>query len=331
MVNNTGYIRKENLLFSSRLKKAICTILSKNLKIRKSESLLIVHDKNHARLAMKFRSAAGFLNKVDLLEIQTTKVHGAEPKETYRKEFLKYDAIIILTDKSFSHTKARRDATKKGIRIASMPGITENILRRSIDIDYTSLKKDVKKIAGKLDRAKEVTIRSKLGTDITFSVKGRKAHGLSAGIYDKKGRWGNLPEGEVFIAPVEGTAEGHFVIDGSVAEIGKIKHPVIVFVKDGFVDHITNGKTPSAIEKMLDKAGHDARNIAEFGIGLNKKARVTGVVLEDEKAYGTCHIAFGNNIGFGGRTDVPIHIDCVFKNPDIFLDGKLIMKKGKLI
>ena len=52
---------------------------------------------------------------------------------------------------------------------------------------------------------------------------------------------------------------------------------------------------------------------------------------EDEKAYGTCHIALGNNIGFGGKVDVPLHIDCVIKKPTIFLDDKIIMKKGRLV
>ena len=77
--------------------------------------------------------------------------------------------------------------------------------------------------------------------------------------------------------------------------------------------------------------GKKARNIAEVGIGLNRKAKVTGIVLEDEKAYGTCHIALGNNIGFGGKVDVPLHIDCVIKKPTIFLDDKIIMKKGRLV
>lgn len=51
--------------------------------------------------------------------------------------------------------------------------------------------------------------------------------------------------------------------------------------------------------------------------------------MEDEKVMGTCHIAFGNNKHFGGRVDVPFHVDFVIKKPTIYGDDILIMKDGK--
>jgi len=271
------------------------------------------------------------VDHVDSVKIPVSKYNGQEPPKKIARKILGYDTIIFLTSKSLSHTKARRDATAKGIRIASMPGITETILRRSIDIDYKQLRKDTQKIASMLNKAKRVRIKTTLGTDVEFSIDRRKAHGLSAGVYNKKGKWGNLPEGEAFIAPVEGTAEGHFVVDGSIAGFGKIGHPLIMFIEKGQLIKVTDGKKPPKIEKLLDQVGKGARNIAEFGIGLNRKAKLTGVVLEDEKVYGTCHIALGNNIGFGGKVDVPLHIDCVAKKPTIYLDKKIVMRKGKII
>ena len=71
--------------------------------------------------------------------------------------------------------------------------------------------------------------------------------------------------------------------------------------------------------------------VSSWGIGLNRKAKITGLVLEDEKVYGTCHVAVGNNIGFGGSVDVPLHIDSVIRKPSLFLDGKCVMEKGKLL
>ncbi|MCK5281976.1 MAG: aminopeptidase [Nanoarchaeota archaeon] len=332
MAKNTGYIKKGSLLFNSRLDKSILTIITKNLAIKKSESVLIVFDSKKQEIAERFKKiASSMIEKVDLAKIPVLKINGQEPPKEISSRILKYDTAIFLTSKSLSHTKARRAATEKGIRIASMPGITETILKRSININYERLKKDSIKIAQLINKAKKARIKTCFGTDIEFSIKNRKAHGLSAGIYNKKGKWGNLPEGEIFIAPVEGTAKGHFVVDGSIAGFGKITHPLIFFVENGYVKKITDGKTPPKIEELLDSVGKKARNIAEFGIGLNRKAKVTGIVLEDEKAYGTCHIALGNNIGFGGKVDVPLHIDCVIKKPTIFLDDKIIMKKGRLV
>jgi leucyl aminopeptidase (aminopeptidase T) len=332
MAGNTGFIKKAGLLFNSSLEKAVSIIIKKNLAVRHDEKLLIVYDSKKSELAKKFRKVASELvDNVELLKIPESKVNGEEPPAEAARKFLGYDAIIFLTSKSLSHTKARRNASAKGARIASMPNVTRQILRRSIDIDYGELKKNAKKVGSALNKAKKVRIKTQFGSDFEFSIKGRQAHGLSAGIYAERGKWGNLPEGEVFIAPTEGTANGNFVVDGSVANFGKVSHPLIFFVENGFVKKITDGKKPQQIEKLLDSVGKNARNIAEFGIGLNKKAKVTGVVLEDEKVYGTCHIALGNNIGFGGKVDVPLHIDCVIRKPTIYLDGKIIMKKGKLI
>jgi leucyl aminopeptidase (aminopeptidase T) len=294
--------------------------------------LIIVYDSKKSYLAKKFKNiSSNILDDVTLLKVPVAKVNGEEPPKKVEKDLLKHDVAIFLTSKSLSHTKTRRKATEKGIRIASMPGITETILKRSIDINYKEIKDKSTALSLLMNYAKKARIKTSLGTDIEFSLKGRKTHGLSAGIYNKKGEWGNLPEGEVFIAPVEGTAKGHFVVDGSIAGFGKINHPLVFFVEEGYVTKITDGKNPPKIEKLLNKLGKKARNIAEFGIGLNKKAKVTGIVLEDEKAYGTCHIALGNNIGFGGKTDVPLHIDCVIKKPSIYLDDKIVVKKGTIL
>ncbi|MBR9700012.1 aminopeptidase [Candidatus Woesearchaeota archaeon] len=316
----------------SKLDKAISIVYSKNLGVKQQESVVIVYDVRKERLAKRFKKIGLlFSDSVELLKIPLAKVNGQEPPLKASKEMKKYKVALFITSFSLSHTKARRDMTKKGIRIASMPMITGDILKRSIDIDYKRLKQDTLKLGKKLDKAKTVRIKTSFGTDFGFSVKGRKAHGLKAGIFDKKGYWGNLPEGEAFIAPVEGTASGVFVVDGSIAGFGKTGHPLIFFVENGFLKKVTDGKKPPQIEKVLDKVGRKARNIAELGIGLNRKAKVTGIVLEDEKVYGTCHIALGNNIGFGGTVNVPLHIDCVITRPDIYFDKKLVMKKGKLL
>ena len=82
---------------------------------------------------------------------------------------------------------------------------------------------------------------------------------------------------------------------------------------------------------MLDKVGKKARNIAEFGIGTNDSARLSGILLEDEKVMGTVHLALGNNVTMGGSVNVPMHVDGVIKKPTVYLDGKLLMDKGKLL
>ena len=91
------------------------------------------------------------------------------------------------------------------------------------------------------------------------------------------------------------------------------------------------GEQAKELNKMLTKVGEKAKAVAEFGIGTNPKAKISGLILEDEKVLGTIHVAFGNNISMDGTNDVPIHIDCIIKSPSVFVDGKQIMADGKMI
>ncbi len=204
-----------------------------------------------------------------------------------------------------------------------------NVLGR-IDLDYNEMEKLTKKLKQILDKGKQVKITAKTGTNLTFSIKGRKTEAAGSPI-KTKGRIGNLPAGEAYIAPLEGTANGKYIIDGSVLK-SKIKDPITIEVKDGFAINIKGKKEAKLLREILeDVKDKNAFNIAELGIGTNPKAIITGNTLEDEKVKGTCHLALGNNIGFGGKIDVPVHIDGVIKKPTIFIDAKVIIKDGKLI
>lgn len=311
--------------------KAVNVVLKKCLNLRKNESILIITDSKLYNLAVEFLyQAAKTTNKVKLATIPIPKVNGTEPPKGIAKEMLKYDVEILITTKSLSHTNARIKASKKGARIVTMPGITKQILERTIDIDYNKLQKLHKKLADIMDKGKKAAITTKSGTKLSFSIKGRKAYGRDTGLFTKKGSFGNLPTGEIFIAPVERTANGAYIVDASFAGIGKLRTPLKFNVKNGYVKKI-EGKDAKKLQNLLNPLGKKAGNIAEFGIGTNNKAKITGNILEDEKAIGTCHIALGNNIGFGGKTNVQLHLDGIIKKPTIFIDNKKIMDNGKFL
>jgi len=111
------------------------------------------------------------------------------------------------------------------------------------------------------------------------------------------------------------------VVDGSMSGFGILDSPLEFRVEKRYVTDI-KGKHAGKLNSILDKVGEKARNIAEFGIGINPEAKLIGNVLEDEKVGGTVHIALGDNSTFGGDVIAGIHLDGIIRNPEIFVDGE---------
>ena len=307
--------------------------LQTNLALKSNETVLIVTDAEKRQIGRAFKEAAlKITSKIDLLEIPIPKFNGEEPPDYAAEKMLSADVILMPLAKSLSWTQARREATQTGARIGSMPQITEDIILRTFPIDYESIKRRVNKLDDLFDAATKVKVTTKLGTSLEFSVSGRKGRGRNGGIYKSKGAWGNLPCGEAFIAPVEGSVNGLYFIDASHAGVGEIFAPIKVIVENGFAINIEGGPEATILSNMLTAVDDpNAFNIAEFGIGCNDKAKIIGITLEDEKVLGTCHIALGRNLFFGGTVDVGLHVDGVIKSPTIYFDNQKITEEGKLI
>ena len=311
------------------MKNVIRSIFLTNLGVRETESVLVVVDKKKKEIGkMFFEEGKRLAKRCEMVEIPVGKINGEEPPAAVAAQLLQFDVSILITSKSLSHTKARKNACLHGARIATLPGVNEDMLMRCVLINYKKMHALIDHISDKLDNAHSVRITSNKGTDLHFSIEGRKAYGRHSGIFVERGDFGNLPDGESFIAPVEGTAEGRYIIDGSVKGIGKVGKPVLVEVSGGVAMRVSGGRAAELLSQQLTKYGKKSRNIAEFGIGTNDKAGITGNLLEDEKVLGTCHIALGNNTGFGGKTEVPFHVDGLIKKPTILIDGKVLMKNG---
>ena len=299
---------------------------------KKNESVLVITDENKREIGYSlFENAKRLGHQSLLVEMKAGKINGEEPLESVAELMKKFDVVFVPTTKSITHTDARRNASAKGVRVATFPGITKEIMIRGMNADYNAISKRSIKLKKILEKGKQIKVTAPAGTDITFDIAGRTAI-ASKGLFQKKGESGNLPTGETFLAPVEGTANGVFVADGSFAGLGLMKNTKVkVEVKNGFATKITGGKPAQKLNAMLDEVGRRARNIAEFGIGTNDSAKLSGVLLEDEKVMGTVHIALGNNVTMGGTFNVPIHVDGVIKKPTVWMDGKLLMKDGKLL
>ncbi len=298
------------------------------LGLQPHETLLVVTDPPLAHLARALVEAARPLaREVLLLEYSTRQVNGEEPPEPTPRAMAAVDAVLAVTTRSITHTAARRAATAVGARVATMPGITEDCLIRTMNADYRAIAARTEKVAELLSAASVAHVTTALGTDVTLPIAGISAI-ASTGLILRAGQWGNLPSGEAYLRPEEGKAEGIVVVDGSLAGIGKVTQPVRIVIEGGRATQVSGGPEAKRFAEQLEKVGEPARNVAELGVGTNDRAIVTGHILEDEKILGTVHIAFGNNASMGGTVDVPFHVDGILMQPTLTLDGQVLIREG---
>ncbi|MCF8298254.1 MAG: aminopeptidase [Melioribacteraceae bacterium] len=299
---------------------------------KKKEKILVITDEIKKEIGYSiYENALKLGHEALFIEMKSREMHGEEPPAYVAELMYKFDVVFCPTTKSLTHTDARRNASAAGVRIATFPGITKEVMIRGLNADYKKIAALTLKLKKHFEKTNHVRVTAPNGTDIEMEIGGRKVI-PSKGLFHKKGESGNLPTGETFTAPIEGSANGVFVVDGSMSGIGVIgKQPIKIEVVKGFATKITGGSQAKKLIKILDKYGKKARSIAELGIGTNDKVRLSGNLLEDEKVLGTAHIAVGNNITMGGSVNVPIHLDGVIKKPTIYFDNKMIMEKGKLL
>ena len=295
------------------------------------ESVLVVTDAPLRAIGHALQKAAQDLgHDVLLVEMLPRKTNGEEPPAHVAELMTKVDVVLCPTSKSLTHTDARRAATAAGARVGTLPGVTEDIMIRCMNADYHRIAERTHRLCALMKETAVIHVEAPGGTDVRLPVAGRKAL-ASSGIFRERGQWGNLPTGEAYLAPLEGQSSGVVVVDGSMAGVGVPIQPIRIVVENGYATEITGGPEAETLIALVAPYGRDARNVAEFGIGTNDRARLTGVILEDEKVMGTIHIAFGDNKSMGGTVGVPSHLDGLVKQPTVWFDDRKIMERGRLL
>ncbi|MGB9701374.1 MAG: aminopeptidase [Candidatus Kapaibacteriota bacterium] len=315
-----------------KLQKASRIALKDYMGLDEGETLLVLSDEKLREIGLSIYEAGMLIAKESLyIEMKEREVSGQEPPEQIAELMKSVDVVVAVTSKSLTHTKARREASKLGVRVGTMPNITPDTMIRCLNPIVRKVLNPTRKVFEQFQGVKEIHVLGKRGTNIKFSVEGRTAV-QSTGILKNIGESGNIPSGEVYIAPIEDSANGIIAFDGSIAGIGLLTHPVYVEVEKGIATKISGkGGEARVFGRMLNKFENQGKTLAEFGIGTNPYAKLSGEILEDEKVLGTIHFAFGNNISFGGKNNVPLHIDGLVTKPTVYFDGKLIMQDGKLL
>ena len=304
-------------------------ILKKILDLKPDESFLIITDNTKKEIALElYKYAKNIALSARIEIIKEFERDGQEPEPGVAELMLNYNAQFYLTSKSLSHTKARRYATEKGYRIISAPGLTYDMMKRCVDIDYEELIKFHDRLRPIIADSKEIHITTKAGTDIKTAVHDTQGQSNNL-LKNRPGAFGNLPTGEIDSGVVREKTNGTIVFDGSFPGLGLLEKPIKVKVVDGVGTIIIDNDKAKILHNILKDVGPNAFKLAELGIGTNPKAILTGNILEDEKVRGTVHFAFGNDLTYNGSNDIPVHLDGVLINPTLKVDGKIIMEDGE--
>ena len=272
--------------------------------------------------AVEALKKAGLLEKLLSKTASPEEIKAGEP--IIRRYARAPDAVVALSNYSTSHTRFRDYLTRvMGVRYASMPMFERTMLRGAMTADWAKVKERTDRLVGKVNGADTVFITSHNGTSVSFSIKGRDLL-PDTGILTERGSFGNLPAGEAYLAPVEGSAEGTLVLEWAPTK--KLRESVELDVKGGLVREVS-GRDGFA-DELRDKIGKNPLfgNIAELGIGTNDRASRPDNILETEKILGTIHIALGDNSSFGGVVSVPFHQDFIFYKPTME-----VMKGGEKV
>lgn len=283
--------------------------------------IIVTDDKRESIGEALYQAAREITEDVTIVRYPPGDQHGAEPPEPVATVMQTCDVVLAPTTKSLSHTRARTEANEAGARVATLPGITDEVFTTGLTADYDEIKHHCEAVYEQVSGASEVRVTAPNGTDITFEP-GEREWLQDTGIVHEAGEMSNLPAGETFISPE--TATGTYVVDGTMMPHGLLEGQTLTFeVEDGYVTSISDDEIREQVETASEEVGQDAYNLAELGIGTNVAATdLIGSVLLDEKAAGTVHIAIGDNAGIGGDTEAPLHLDGIIRDPTVYADGE---------
>ncbi len=310
------------------------------LDLTTGDSVLVVTDKHTTRVGEAFRdAAAGEGSRVDLYFLPD-EGRPLSDLPAGMSEALDGKTIVINVFKSMQEETPFRIKwikavyTTKKTRIGHCPGITEAMMTEGpMNVDYAAMGRTAHDLIDRFANARSVHITAPGGTDLVIDITDRP---FLTDVHATVEMGCNLPCGEIYNAPVETGADGLLVADGSIGDVGNVDQPLFITIRGGRIEKIESQNADLVEEvKKLTNIDAEASLLGELGIGVNPGAKLTGNLLEDEKAYRTAHIAFGNNEEMpGGRNKSATHRDFLFYDPTFevnFADGssKVLIEKGE--
>ena len=321
-------------------------VLRHYVELKEGEQVLILADsETDDALVQAFASAAYFFNAEPTIMVTPPSFKELEklPSKISLKALEAADVYIPMTPTSghsVHATEVARLKWEQKLRMFIIGGWHGGGMEDALDAirnhNYEKIYDVTSKVAEVMNAGKQVHVTTPAGTDFTASIEGIPCR-VAAGICRKMGESGCIPAGEAWSGPAEGTANGEIVLNSTIMNIWEKpegpKIPVKLTVKNGRVVNVEGGEEASKLRTILENV-KNADNLAEISVGTNHHLKHSGRILNDKRRYGTMHIALGQNtyqIYPKGTVECDVHIDAVLLNPVLEVDGKTIVKDGKIL
>lgn len=348
------WLEKQNLLETANLNSIhFQKVLKECLEVKKNENILIIGDVGFKeRMLSPILSASYYFAAKELginarLILQEPKFRGDKADEEVTDALYNFSPnnilVLCLSGKlgsmkevvGGSYRTYCKENNHRFVSTTNLSSINTGMLGKvinAIDIDYKLLQEKGEEIKNMFDKGKEIHVITEAGTDLFFKIDGKTAIANVAN-YIKPKMGGNIPAGEIYIPPKWKHVNGKVIIDGSSAYrhgTQLIKNPIRIDIEKDEIIDIKGFEEADNLKETLNWAYKNSKHpwgvkrIGEFGVGINPKASIIGLTIVDEKALGTAHIGIGSNYWFGGTIYSKIHLDQIFKNPKIYLDGELL-------
>jgi leucyl aminopeptidase (aminopeptidase T) len=306
-----------------------CNILIKECAhVRKGEEVLVLADEDQDRdLVFGIATAVSRAGARAISMIHPTIAPYREPPETV-VQAMKNVPVIIACGTTPIAAEVIKESLVSGARILSMFRITPESFARTVPIDYRTLKREMEKIKKILDGSGVVEISSPAGTQFRVQMAGRPTM-LALGSVRKAGEVDHIAAGAIGVAPLEGTAEGRVVVDGTILGFGRAFDPVTFDIRAGKIMKIKGGRNWKGLRQLLHRDEY-APWVCEIGLGVNPKATLVGGP-EDERVRGSVHVGFGENRFFEGTIASASHMDGTMLRATLKVDGKQIVRNGRFL
>lgn len=309
------------------------------LNVEPGESVLIVADTETDALCWQALAAAGEVHGANVTVALSTPVeqHGFEPPEPIAAAMWASDHVMLTTSRALAHSDAAKRCQRERRTIFFMEEITQDMLSGGATLeDYEAMQDIGRRVMDVWTNAENVHVSTEEGTDFECSVSGREGLYIAGKAFVSDSLQMcccAFPDGESVIAPREGTGNGVVVFDTTAHAVGRIKEPMRLVVEDGVVKRIEGGAEAETWTRILTEQDDPEswKFPAEIAIGLNPRATVKGVLREDKKILGTCHMAVGTNADFGGTVKAKVHMDGLMRRPTIHIDGELVVDAGRIV